>query len=348
MSRNERLDNRRENSKKRNQLPFLILLAVLILVLIGVIFIAKEKNPSQSAGIDPSTQEETESVEKWQEGVIKYKDKYYQYNNNIKTYLFMGIDKEQSDGEVVGEAGQSDAMFLLVANEDEKSLSIIAIHRNAMTDVDVYGDSGAILKTVNAQICTQYAFGDGKFLSCDRATKAVSKLFYNLPISGYLSMQMGGISIMNDVVGGVEVEVLHDLVDASKGVDLKAGEMVRLTGDEAYVYLRSRDIDEFDSATNRLLRQQQYITNFANQVNVYTAGSTTKALDIYEAIEDYVITNIDFADLALKLDGYEYDSSRMYSLPGETQMGEKLEEYHVDDDALYALIIDVFYKEVEM
>jgi hypothetical protein len=37
----------------------------------------------------------------------------------------------------------------------------------------------------------------------------------------------------------------------------------------------------------------------------------------------------------------------MYTVPGETVEGGNYEEYQVDDDALYDLIIQVFYKEVE-
>ena len=34
-------------------------------------------------------------------------------------------------------------------------------------------------------------------------------------------------------------------------------------------------------------------------------------------------------------------------MQGETLMGDKYEEFYVDDDALYQLIIDVFYEPVE-
>lgn len=339
---------RKENSKRRNKVPFIILFIVLLLVLTVVIFIGiKSKETSEQAG-DTNTQNvNSGNMEKWQEGVIKYDGKYYVYNNQIKTYLIMGIDVENDASMEEGTGGQSDAMFLLVTNEKNKTLSVISINRNSMTDVDVYGDGGAILRTVEAQICTQHAFGDGKHLSCGRAVDAVSRLFYNIPITGYLSLQMGAMPILNDAIGGVELEVLHDLTNTSKGVELKAGESVRLSGEEAYVYLRSRDINEFDSATNRLRRQEQYIKAFVQQAKAYTAGNSQKALGIYESVEDYIVTNIDFANFVQELDGYEYDPNRMYTVPGETQMGEKLEEYHVDDDALYHMIIQMFYVEVE-
>ena len=37
----------------------------------------------------------------------------------------------------------------------------------------------------------------------------------------------------------------------------------------------------------------------------------------------------------------------MYTVSGETVMGEEFEEFYVDDDALYDLIIQIFYEEVE-
>jgi hypothetical protein len=37
----------------------------------------------------------------------------------------------------------------------------------------------------------------------------------------------------------------------------------------------------------------------------------------------------------------------MYTVPGETVKTEVFEEYHVDDKALYQMIIDIFYEEVE-
>jgi hypothetical protein len=45
---------------------------------------------------------------------------------------------------------------------------------------------------------------------------------------------------------------------------------------------------------------------------------------------------------------YEYSEDDMYSVPGETTVGEDgYEEYHVDEEAFYDLIIQVFYEEVE-
>jgi hypothetical protein len=43
---------------------------------------------------------------------------------------------------------------------------------------------------------------------------------------------------------------------------------------------------------------------------------------------------------------YELDESNIYTLAGETSMGAKYEEFNVDEDALYELILEIFYNEV--
>lgn len=338
--------------KKKKNLPVIILFILLILILTIVMVIAIKKNAAQSNSTNTeNANQNTQAIEKWQEGVIKYNDTYYKFNNKINTYLIMGIDRDGTVEEEVAEGtsdgGQSDAMFLLVTDADNETMSVISINRNSMTDITVYGEGNLVLGTTKAQLCTQHGFGDGKKLSCNRTVDAVSHLFYNIPINGYLSINMGAIPIMNDAIGGTEVTVLQDLSYPDAGVELKKGETVNLMGMEAYYYLRGRDINEFDSATYRLRRQEQYITSYFSKMKEVAAGSKSKVLSVYEAIEDYIVTNIDFVDLMSELMTYEYDASRMYTVPGETVMGETYEEYHVDDEALYDMIIEVFYKEVE-
>lgn len=285
------------------------------------------------------------NTEKWQEGDVKYNGKYYRYNNKIKTYLIMGIDKDTVTS-VYGatNGGQSDAMFLLVVDSTKEKVSVISINRNTMTYVFKYNESGKRTGILKAQICIQHGYGDGKNLSCTRAADAVSRLFDNIPIQGYLSLRMGAIPILNDAVGGVKVKVLNDLTYGD--VILKEGEVKTLKGMESYWYLRGRSKTEFDSATDRLRRQEQYISAFIDQTKAYTGGDVSKMVSLYESIEKYVVTNIDFAELAEELVDYNYADAEIYTVPGETIMGKKYEEYHVDEEKLYDMIIDIFYNEV--
>ena len=340
---------RREDSKRRNRIPFVILTLVLVMVL-AVIVLVSVKGQSSGSDIHTESMENTEDYpEKWQEGVISYKGKDYLFNQDIKSYLIMGVDKDTDYIEELvdyTQGGQSDAMFLLVTNAADQTMSVISINRNTMTRIETCSVTGKSMGHKTAQICLQHSFGDGKNLSCVRSADAVSRLFYNLPINGYFAMNMDGMPTMNDSVGGVEVTVLEDLTNKSKNVSLKKGETVTLTGDEAYVYLRSRDLDTFDSASARLRRQEQYITAYMNKLEKIAASNPSKAVDIYESLEDYTVSSIDFASLLGEVKEYSFSEEDMYTIPGETRMGGIYEEYHIDEDAFYEMIIDIFYEEV--
>lgn len=327
-------------------LAVLITAAVLLIRSLG----ASEKNgPEREAGAENMVRPESpRTAEKWQEGVIQYEGRAYQYNSGIKTYLFMGIDREGENTEAEDEnsGGQSDAMFLLVTDSRKKTVSVIAINRNTMAEVEVYDVDGDYADTRELQICLQHAYGDGQKLSGQRSAEAVSRLFDNIPIAGYLSLNMDGIGPLNDAVGGVTVEVMDDLENSGLDVHLKKGETVTLNGNEAYVYLRSRDMETFDSSGRRLERQQQYLLGLLSAISGAAKGERPVS-EILEAVDRYLVSSMDLVKLAGDLSEYEFDPSRMYSVPGETVMGDRLEEYHVDQEAFYKMILEIFYEPAE-
>ena len=354
------MKNKEEKGQSNHMVVIVTVLTLLALIVavVGVITYrsiqAKNKAvadaDAQVSGMvvkeEPTTQAPT--TEKWQEGDVRYNGKVYRYNTDIKTYLFMGIDRPgvvtEAEDSVSG--GQSDAMFLVVVDTSSQSVSIISIHRNAMTPIDVYYADGSYNTQATMQICLQHAYGDGKRLSCDRTQEAVQRLFYNIPISGYIAMNMDGITVMNDALGGVTVEVLEDLKDSSGNIALRKGETVKLEGDMATLYLRGRDTNQYDSASGRLKRQQQYLISLASELSAAASEEEDRAMQAYDAAQDYVVSSVDFANMVSEVVGYGFDPSHMYTLPGEVQMGDELEEFIVDQDGLYDLIINVFYKEV--
>lgn len=292
-------------------------------------------------------------VEKWQEGIVTYKGKKYEYNNNIRTYLMMGVDNDDpvALAEDYTHGGQSDAMFLLVTDTSKQTLKVISINRNTMTDIRLCDPKGNDLGTFYTQICLQHGFGDGKRLSCSRSVDAVSGLFGNIPISGYLAMNMGGIPKMNDEIGGVELKVLQDIDFPEQKVSLKKDDIVTLNGTEAYYYLRGRDIEEFDSATDRLRREEQYILAYMKKLKTLAGRDSSKAVGIYNSISDYLVASVDFTDLITELMGYEFSDDDMLTVPGETKIGQpvdgkRFEEYYVDEEKMQKLIIQVFYEEL--
>lgn len=344
-----------ENQTGKKVQWVLITVAALVFIGIGVGIVFLTDNTIRQTGAETGTSEESstdttevQAVERWQEGVINYNGKQYQYNTAIKTYLIMGIDK---DGPVMAaedglSGGQSDAMFLLVQDTRKEQISIIAIHRNTMTEIDVYDAEGNYVGRETRQICLQHGYGDGMRTSCIRSVDAVSRLFYDLPISGYLAINMDAIPILNDSVGGVEVTVLNDVENPARGVTLHEGETLTLDGNQAYAYIRTRDINEYDSATFRLERQKQYILAFLKKAKLQAQQDQSSILRTYEAMEDYMISSVDFVRLAETATNYEFQESDLYTVPGQVYSGEKYEEFYVDEEGLYEMIIEIFYEPV--
>lgn len=285
----------------------------------------------------------------WQDDLIKYQGKTYQYNDELITFLVMGIDKgtEAVEGYEDEGYGQADALFLAVLNPKDKNIQIIGINRNSMTDIDIYDENGSYVGTTTAQIAVQHGFGDGQEMSCEYQLKAVQNLFYNIPIHEYAAINVGAIPAINDAVDGVDVTVLQDLTH--KDPLLVKDTSVHLMGESAYWYVKYRDTSVFGSADMRLARQKQYLTNFVDKAKAAVKNDISIVLDLYQAIMPQVVTDIsvdEIAYLASILPDYHFDGESIYTMEGETVMGEQFEEFYPDEKALYELILDVFYEEV--
>ena len=314
-------------------IPIIVIIALACLVLSAIILEKSKENSVQTGSAVEAP--DYDNADKWSEGIVTYNNQRYRYNNKIRTYLFMGIDTDEPVHK-----------FLIIVDKAHDKLSLISIHRNLMTTVKMYNREGEYTGDAELQICLQHGYGDGERLSCQRTADCVSNLFYGIPIHGYVSLNMGGIGILNDALGGVEVTILQDLVNESRNVHLTTGETKNLSGDEAYVYVRSRDITQFDSASDRLARQEQYLNNMI-PVMLKRIRSASSAVSVYGAAEDYIYSNIDYNRLADEISDMTYDASEgMREVPGEVVMGEQLEEFYADDDGLYQLILDVFYEKV--
>ncbi len=287
---------------------------------------------------------------RWEEGWVRYDGKVYEYNDDIMTFLVMGIDKDgkvkKSKDNVSG--GQADALFLVVADPDDETIEIIGINRDTMTEIQMYGYSSTN-QTVVAQIAAQHGFGDGMEKSCELTRDAVSKLFYDLPIHGYVSINMGAISKLNDAVGGVDVTILEDMTKVEK--DWSEGTKVTLKGTDAYTYIRWRDMGIFESSRGRLARQKQYVSAFVGRAKDAIKKDITLPLTLYAELSKYMVTDIkadEVAYLAGKLINYNFNVDAIHTLEGTTEVGEKHEEFYYDKEALKKLMIEVFYREVDM
>lgn len=284
-----------------------------------------------------------------EEGDIRYQGKVWTYNQDILTFLCMGIDKK---GEVkasgnLHRGGQADALFLAVLDQDQKKISIIGVNRDTMAEISVYDKDGLYIGKETAQIALQHAYGDGMEESCERTVEAVSHLFYGLPIHGYCALNMEVIPLLNDSIGGVDVTVEKDVYISGKRRWM-AGEQIHLAGKDATYFVQGRDTSIAQSAEDRLARQKQYLQAFIQRAIQAVKQDMTLPVKLYSQVAPYMVTDIT-SDEVIYLAGqalsYHFDEESIYTMSGEVKMGEKFEEFYQDDTALYEMILKIFYKE---
>lgn len=287
----------------------------------------------------------------WQEGWVRHDGKIYEFNREILTFLVMGIDKdsEVADNPDAYSGGQADALFLVVADPTGKRIRIIAVNRDTEVDVKLYDvHAEGYEQTVRAPIAVQHSFGDGREFSCELTEDAVSALFYDLPINGYVAVNMAAIQELNDAIGGVGVTVLEDLT--KKNPAWKKGAEVFLKGEDAFWYVKWRDTTIFESNRGRLARQKQYLGNFMRSAVEAVKKDLTLPVTLYRKLGKYMVTDIsidEVAYLAGELLDYSFDLDEIYTLEGETGVVDGYERFYPDRDALRDLVVEVFYKEVD-
>ena len=271
-----------------------------------------------------------------------YEGNTYEYNSNLENYLFLGVDTKE---EVVlqdtpGTAGQADCIMILSMDKETREGRILQISRDSMTDVDLYDANGNYYTTINAQIATQYAYGNGKDTSCWAMKKTVSELLYGLPLDGYISLNIEGIRAMNDAVGGVTITIPEDYTFIDPA--FVEGSQITLTGEQAERYVRYRDINQQGSNNGRMKRQVQYIPALISEIREQ-AGSSGDFYGTYQNIlAPYMVTDMS-VDQINRLSDYALSDEVAY-VPGEAVPGEQNEEFVVNEEKLKKILIKMFYK----
>ena len=169
-------------------------------------------NRELAVNLNDAPEPEEEPLE-LKEGQILVNGEVWEYNDDILTFLCMGVDSRKgiTEEKTPGKAGQADALLMVVVNPRDEDIKVIAINRDTMTDIEIYDTAGMYLGEESGQITLQYAYGDGREKSCQLMEQTVSELFYGIPIHGYGALDMQSIATLNDAVGGVEVTVLEDM-----------------------------------------------------------------------------------------------------------------------------------------
>ncbi len=285
---------------------------------------------------------------------VTYNGKKYQYNEDVINFLCLGIDKEtpiesrrEAENLANGSAGLADAIILVSINVESGKIRFLAIPRDTVTTVKVVGEGGKFIEEVRQQITLQHAYGQNATQACELMIEAVSKLLYQIPIQRYCSINLAAIPILNDAIGGVDVQVLEDVTGGAR--TYHAGETVHLEGDMAREYIQARDCSVDGSSIGRLNRQKQYITNYFAKAKEVIKSDVSLPLTVFNSLQEDMCTNItpeDIAYLVPKVLGMSLNAEDMTTIPGEAMMQNEHLEYIPNVDQLKETLINYFYKEI--
>ena len=189
---------------------------------------------------------------------ITYKDKTYTRKGNIETYLIAGIDspgKVQELKEYDG-TGQCDVLVVIVRDRSTDECKLLTIDRNTITEVKSLDDDGTCLATTDIQISLAHSMGLDQKVRAENTVDAVSHLLGDATIDGYAMVNVGAVSVVNDMVGGVTVTIEDDFSEVDP--TLKMGETVTLMGEHAENYVRQRKEVADGRNESRMQRQSSY------------------------------------------------------------------------------------------
>ena len=325
----------------------IIILIIVLSILGGGYYLLSQKNAAlpKNGGQNSDSRNQTDLSQN--SDIVEYKGETYKYNDHLSNYLFLGIDTRETVDtyQSQADAGQADAIFLVSMDRATEKIKVLFLPRDSMTRIEVFNPYGQSLGETTDHLNIQYAFGDGKEKSCELMKTAVSDMLDGLPIQGYCSMNMDGISVLTDFVGGIQLTIPDDSL-ADVNPEYKKGAVVDITGETAEQFVRYRDIDKTQSALVRQERQKTFLQALVQKAQEKAGEDAGFVTGLYDSVKSYTVTNMGNDIFAKLLAASQNGITDTETVPGEGTHGENFDEYHIDEDALSDLIISMFYEKI--
>lgn len=275
---------------------------------------------------------------------IIYKGHTYQYNKDITTLLFLGVDKRTMEGlNEQGTGGQADVLVMIALDVKNRKLSMVALPRDTITEVATYTPGGTYNGMKDMQVCLAYTFGNGKETSCENTVAAVRRVFYNVPVKTYYALDLDGIAAINDSVGGV------DVVSPETIGEFEEGKPYYLLGKSSERFVRDRNHNLIDSSLKRLDRQKIYANSFLNKMMTNIKEDLTSAVSIFNDSSPYSCTNLNAAKvtyLATEMATGGGLSQEMMTVPGKISYDNNLARYDIDEEKFFEMFLSVYYEKL--
>ncbi len=205
------------------------------------------------------------------------------------TILLMGTDTRDK---LTEGASRSDVMMLVTIDPISKTAAMLSIPRDLYIPLPGYDQQ---------RINTAYFWGDYNHLPGGGPQLAIDTIKYNfgIPVDRYGVIDFNGFKDVIDAVGGIDVDVPHEIIDyeyptEDYGIEtlkIPAGH-IHMDGALALKYVRTR---HQDSDFGRLQRQQQVL--LAVRDKALSIGQIGKVPEVLNVVGDALRTDLTLPEI---------------------------------------------------
>ena len=312
----------------------IVLLALMLLaIVLGGGLIEPEPPVVQ---VDPDVTDQPTATFEYDGRIWEHEE--YRYT----TILFIGVDRPELESASLRAGGQADFLLLVAIDRIDHTVHTLQIDRDTIVPVQVYGAFGNPAGTREMQICLAYAFGSDPHMACRNTVLAVETLLGGVKIDHYVAVDMDGMALLNDALGGVTVTLDEDFTIYDPA--MKKGATITLQGDQAAYYLRGRMNVGDGSNAGRMNRQRRFMQAAALMLDTRMAQDPTYLVSVFDAMDGHVVASCDEAWLINQAYAVRsYPRTETVQLRGEHLVGaDGFVEFHPDTDALMKYITGTF------
>lgn len=278
---------------------------------------------------------------------LRYADRTWTYRKReLTNLLLIGVDWAEMDSPAASGryAGQADFLLLLTFDKKNRTISTLQIDRDTMTDIRVYGPFGEYTGIRETQICLSHAYGATAAENCENTVWAASRLLGNIPVDGYLALDMSAITALNDALGGVTVTLEEDF--SALDPQMVRGATIALQGKQAETFVRGRTGVGDGTNAARMKRQKAFMQKAGDLIAEGLERDSGFAGTLLDALSGHMTMNVTrgwLINKAYESSGYRRTETRM--LAGTHALGaDGFTEFRADTDALNDLLTASFFE----
>ena len=159
-----------------------------------------------------------------------------------------------------------------------------------------------------------------------------------------MALDMGGITALNDALGGVTVTLEDDF--SALDPEMRKGATITLRGRQAEYFVRGRMNVGDGTNASRMRRQQAFIRGAEEMIRQGMKEDMNYIGKLYDALDGHVQTDIERGWLINRAYACrDYQIPDVKTLAGSRAIGEDgFVEFHADADALSDMLATEFFE----